>query len=74
MTIVFDVTETVVNAYDLSYDSEKLDRMGYVCIKNYLEQYDNNPWRAIIEGDVITDISLNKLIDYVDADCSTINF
>ncbi len=74
MTVVFDINETVVMAYDITFDADILDSRGFDKIEDYLKGYYGNPWMAMSEDTLIKDITMNTILDYIDNDCDTINF
>ncbi len=74
MVVVFDINETVIMAYDITFDNKVLENRGFYSMKDYLKGYNGNPWMAMCEDTIIKNIKVNTILDYIDNDCTTINF
>jgi hypothetical protein len=64
MKVDFIVPETLINTYRLDVDEAKLKEKG-LSIKEYLEKYNGNPWKAQ-ESDPDTPIRSIELLECAD--------
>jgi alkyl hydroperoxide reductase subunit AhpF len=65
------VNETVIIEYEIHYDEDEYEKYDGT-LEDHISEYDNNAWKAMSEGNIITDIQHNQIIDYVDSDDETL--
>ena len=71
MKATMTITETVVVEYEIHYDEEELERMGYTSLEGYLARFNGNVWKAESEEKVVRDIAHNSILDYVESHYDT---